>query len=289
MTSESKALRYSIIAAIIFAVLGLVIGFLSKSNIVLFDGVYSLMSLGLSLGASLIYKEVNGPLNDHFPLGKAHFEPLFIVVKNLILVGICSVSIIDAINEFIHPNQAPNSEMGLIYAVISFVGCFIVFNNLNKRNLNSDIMTTEINQWRGDTYLSAGVLLGFIIMWFIPNNYKSYIDAGMVIVSGSLFLSFPYQSIKKSMKELLLISYDAPINYPVNQYLSQIALIHEATLKIRRVKVGRTLLIEINFQTQEHNISVDQMDEIRLKVKRLYQGIFEVWINVNFTKLKDEI
>ncbi|MGB0838130.1 MAG: cation diffusion facilitator family transporter [Flavobacteriaceae bacterium] len=289
MTKEYSALKYSIFAATIFAILGLIIGFISKSKIVLFDGVYSLMSLGLSLGASWIYKEVNAPLNDQFPLGKAHFEPLFVLVKNLVLVGICTVSIIDGISEFVHPSESPDTEMGLTYAVLSFIGCLIVYRNLSRRNIESDIMKTEVNQWRGDTYLSAGVLLGFVLMWFISDAYKGYIDAGMVIISGVLFLSFPYRSIKEATKELLLISYDNPLNSPVNNYVENIAKTYKAQSKIRRVKIGRTLLVEVNLQTQQNTITVDQMDEIRLEVKRLYQGVFEVWVNVNFTKLEDEI
>ena len=289
MSKEREALRFSVIASGIFAFAGLFIGILSKSQIVLFDGVYSLMSLALSIGAFWIYKQVNAPLNDKFPFGKAHFEPVFVLIKNFILIGICSVSIINGVYEFFHPSSGPNSEMGLSYALFSFIGCFLIYKNLLNRNIESDIMKTEVNQWRGDTYLSAGVMLGFVLMFFIPNAYQSYVDSGMVIISGLLFLSFPYKSLKESVKELLLIYFEDSKSKELDTYAQKFAKGHKAKAKIRRVKIGRTLLLELNFQTKQDSISVDQMDRIREKAKSIYRDSYEVWVNINFTKLDDEI
>ncbi len=289
MSKEHKALRFSVIASGIFAFVGLLMGVVSKSQIILFDGIYSLMSLGLSLGAFWIFKQVNEPLNDKFPFGKAHFEPIFVLIKNFILIGICSVSIINGFYEFFNPSGGPNSEMGLSYALFSFMGCFLIYKNLLNRNVESDLMKTEANQWRGDTYLSAGVLLGFVIMFFIPIAYQGYVDSGLVIISGLLFIGFPYKSIKESVKELLLIYFQDSKSTELDAYVYKFAEDHNATAKIRRVKIGRTLLLELNFQTKQNSISVDQMDQIREKAKRIYRDCFEVWVNVNFTKLEDEI
>jgi predicted Co/Zn/Cd cation transporter (cation efflux family) len=45
--------------------------------------------------------------------------------------------------------------------------------------------------------------------------------------------------------------------------------------------VGREVFLEVNFLINNQSLSVNQMDEIRNKIKDAMEG--EVWLNVNFT------
>jgi predicted Co/Zn/Cd cation transporter (cation efflux family) len=95
---ERKVLLVSIWATLFFAVLGVVFGVLSESSIIIFDGVYSLVSLGLSLLSLLVLKQLESGAKDHrFPFGKAHFEPLLIIFKSIALIGMCLYSSMNAL------------------------------------------------------------------------------------------------------------------------------------------------------------------------------------------------
>ena len=196
--NEQTTLKLSVWVAIFFAVFGIVWGVLISSGMIIFDGLYSLLSVALSSLSLVVYRQLqNSADSDYFPFGKAHFEPLLVVFKSLVLVGMCGFSAANAVADILAGGRSVSAGSALVYAVVSTVGCIvvaIVVQRVNKR-VHSDLLDAERNQWMGDSVLSVAVLLGFSaalliegtsLAWLIP-----YTDPGMVIVASLFFILFP--------------------------------------------------------------------------------------------------
>ena len=70
MKSEKNMLTLSAIGALFFAVLGVAWGVIIDSSMIIFDGLYSLISLFLSVLAICITRYINKMILKKFPFGK---------------------------------------------------------------------------------------------------------------------------------------------------------------------------------------------------------------------------
>lgn len=81
MTKVSGIIVYSVIGAIFFAILGLVLGLISGSTMILFDGMYSIVSLLLGLLSLYVSKFISKPNYENFPFGKYVFQPFMVLLS----------------------------------------------------------------------------------------------------------------------------------------------------------------------------------------------------------------
>ena len=70
MKSEKNMLALSAIGALFFAVLGVAWGIIIDSSMIIFDGLYSLISLFLSVLAICVTRYINKSDFEKFPFGK---------------------------------------------------------------------------------------------------------------------------------------------------------------------------------------------------------------------------
>ena len=72
---------FSVLASSVFAVGSLIWGFLAGSQMIVFDGLYSFVSVALSLLAVWALRAARSGPNERYPWGREIFEPLTIAVK----------------------------------------------------------------------------------------------------------------------------------------------------------------------------------------------------------------
>ncbi|MBU5454048.1 cation diffusion facilitator family transporter [Caproiciproducens sp. MSJ-32] len=237
-----------------------------------FDGFYSFISLLLSLLAIEATKYINKKDAENFPFGKAVLEPLLVIFKSLVLLFMCTSSLISSIKQILSGGNEVETSSALVYSLISSIGCIIVYLYMRKssKNLNSEIVKSESNQWFMDALVSLGVLIGFIISLILINiglgNLSKYIDPGMVILSSIIFLPIPINSIVESFKELISFNADESIYEEINSLVKEIEKDYSIRDSIARVaKIGRELKIEIDFILSKNSKikSVDDMDKVR--------------------------
>src|SRR5690606_17249769 len=93
---ERQLLSFSVLASLFFTVSGIVVGLLTRSAVVLFDGLYSGISLLLSYLSLMALRSVNTEDNPSFPYGKSAIEPFLVGIKYLTLIVLCLVSAFSA-------------------------------------------------------------------------------------------------------------------------------------------------------------------------------------------------
>ncbi|WP_189637755.1 cation diffusion facilitator family transporter [Thalassotalea sp. HSM 43] len=292
--TEQTILKICVFTTAAFAILGVCWGLYAGSGMVLFDGIYSTISLLLSLVSLLVLKQIQSANEDmRFPFGKAHFEPLIILFKSLIVIGVCLFSSIDAVLVVLEGGRNVAIESALIYAIISTIGCFIIFMFLliKNRSIGSKLLNAEKNQWFGDTVLSVGVLAGFSVSLLLRDSQYSqlipYADPVMVVIASCLFILMPMKTLLAAGKEILYYQVSDDQLQPIDDEASTIAKQLNAQYKLRMVSIGREVNIELNFLMSKGLLSIAEMDAIRNRISQAAEQLNEQhWVNVNFTACK---
>ena len=293
MKLENKILKISMVGALFFALFGIAWGWTVQSEMIIFDGLYSFISLALTMLSLYINNFIAKKELDKYPFGKYILEPLVISFKSLIIGGMCLYSLIGAIQDVVHGGNTVEYGSALIYSIVSVIGCGGVYIFMKKKGdkISSELIKVEASQWLMDTLLSIGVLVGFVIAMILRNTRFSglnvYIDPMMVIMVSVVFIKMPVQSFINAFKEILCVKADDEINDDIYLIVKEIEKEYKFEDSISRVsKIGGELRIEIDFIYNEESKlkDLDQMDCVREKVYDAIKHIdYNKWLNVSFT------
>ena len=293
MKLENKILKISMVGALFFALFGIAWGWTAQSEMIIFDGLYSFISLALTMLSLYINNFIAKKELDKYPFGKYILEPLVISFKSLIIGWMCLYSLIGAIQDVVHGGNTVEYGSALIYSIVSVIGCGGVYIFMKKKGdkISSELIKVEASQWLMDTLLSIGVLVGFVIAMILRNTRFSglnvYIDPMMVIMVSVVFIKMPVQSFINAFKEILCVKADDEINDDIYLIVKEIEKEYKFEDSISRVsKIGGELRIEIDFIYNEESKlkDLDQMDCVREEVYDAIKHIdYNKWLNVSFT------
>ncbi|CDG02008.1 cation transporter [Clostridium chauvoei] len=245
----------------------------------MFDGLYSFISVILSLAALAVCNIIKKRDNKDFPFGKYILEPLVISVNSIVLIIMCLYSLNGAYKALISGGNSINAGSAIIYSIISVVGCGLFYLVIKKvgDETNSELIKSQSMQWLMDGVISAGVLIGFIVVEIILKTSLAplarYIDPIMVIITSVVFLKTPINILKCSFKEIIGAKIPEEISVEVEKQVQVIKKEYNFIQAVTKVlKIGRSVKIEVNFILSDENIDISLEDMNSIKAK-LYEDI----------------
>ena len=292
---ERNLLVYSVYAATGFAISGIMICFLEKSQVILFDGIYSLISVALSLLSLSAAKFMSKKDWKQFPFGKTEIEPLVIIFKYTIILILVIVSFTGALISLFRGGRNVQVDIAFIYSLIGMLGCYGVYSFIRKKSgdVKSGLLEAEANQWLMDTLVSAAVFVAFLIAvifsripFLVP--LVAYLDPAMVMIVSFYFIKLPMKEITYSIKEILSMSPDKEVRLKLQTIIKDIEDKYNLQESFLRVTKGRKILwLEIDFVVDSNsNIkTIDDQDRVREEIlKQLNTFKCDKWLTVSFTK-----
>ena len=293
MKLENKILKLSVVGAIFFALFGIAWGWAIDSDMIIFDGLYSFISVILSMLSLYINKYMAKRDFEKFPFGKHILEPIVISIKSLIIAIMCLYSLIGAVKTIANGGNNLEFGMALIYSIVSVVGCGAItfYMKAKEKALSSELIKAEYSQWFMDTALSTAVLVAFIVAIILSktrlNFLNPYIDPAMTVMVSLLCIRIPIKSFINSFKEVICVKANDEINDDIYVLVKEIEEEYNFEDSITRVsKVGRELRIEIDFVYNKDSKlkTLDQMDNVREEINDAIKHIdYKKWLNVSFT------
>lgn len=292
---EQNILTFSACGALFFAVLALAWGILAKSQMIMFDGIYSFISLVLTGLYFYAARSVAAGSDENFPYGRAQMEPMVIVVQSIVLLVICARAFISAMTSLFSGGQEINSLSGMGYAAIGVLGCLISWYYITrtgrKKAPKSDLVKTQGAQWLMDTLLSLAVLIGFFIGYIIQGTryaqYAWYVDPLMVMAAVLFFARCPLASLVGGIRGILIMAPEKGIYQASKEAMKEIAKERGFDDIILRIgKSGRELVCEVSFVAGDPNnsYSAREMDSIHKQVEGRLHKLFDnqLWLCVSF-------
>lgn len=290
--NESRILKYSVMTTLFFGILGLVWGWLIKSDMIIFDGLFSFVSVILSSLSLGVYKIIQNKKSEDLPFSKYILEPIIIGINGIILIIMCLSSLREGIDAFKNGGNTVELGKATIYSIISTLGSIIVYIKIKKegKKINSELINMESIQWKMDGILSAAVLIGFLITFIISKTriayITPYIDPVMLIITSIMFIKAPIEMIISSLKEIMGFKVPENINLEVIKQAEEIKTEYNFSNVLTKVlKIGRSIKIEVDF-IGENNISKEIKENIKAE---LYYAIksdeYYKDMNVAFNRL----
>lgn len=291
---ERNVLAMSVLGAVAFSFAGILLGILSGSHIVLFDGLYSMIIVALSY-LSLAAATFMGKHDDErFPFGKNMVEPLVILFKYSVILLLVVLSLLSAVYAVFTGGREVAVGIALLYAALGTAACygFYIYLKKNAQQTGSGLIRAEANQWLMDTFITAGVLAGFIGAWalqFIPSLHAwiPYIDPVMLIVVSAYFLKYPVREMRKALKEILEMKPGKHITSHIDEFVAEAEKRYKlAESFVRVTKIGRMLCVEIDFVVNDDSKvqTIKDQDRVRETLnQQLLDKDSQLWLTVTFT------
>ncbi len=290
---ERRALIVSVIGTLVMAALGIGFSVFTQSNAILLDGIFSLIGFAAALVALRISTLVLQPDDSHYQFGYGSFEPLFNLLKGVVIGFIGVFAFIDAINSILSGGRPIQAGIALVYAVLVGIACFVVAFYLRAiaKKTQSPLVELDAKNWIIDGLLTVAVLIAFIATILIEKSEYAwmsvYADPAIVAILVILTLPVPYITIRDNIKQLLLAAPDLQMQTKLNQLLAQeLESIPKEDYLVRMTQVGRFLYMQIYLLFTPQNVlnDVSSHDAIRQQLSDLIMAEFpNVSVDVVFT------
>ncbi len=301
MHAEKCALKLSLLGTLIASGSGLLAGFLLNSQAILLDGVFSLLSMGMTGLAFYTTQLIHRPEDDTFQFGYSHLEPLTTVLQGLVILAICLVAFFTGIETLLDGESEVKLGFASVYSVLLTALCFGIyfFEQRIVGASRSELIRVDAQEWLIDGILSSTLLLGFIAAILIrQSNHPDWvkfipmIDPILTILL-SLFASIlPIRVMIKNVREVLLMS-PVELNEKVQIQLESIIESYGfADYSCHLAKTGRKYDLEINLLIADPEVwTIAKQDAFRAVidsqlVKPLLEkgeGKGQTWLTISFT------
>ncbi|OEY66607.1 cation transporter [Marinobacter sp. X15-166B] len=278
---ERKLLVFSSISAAIFAVAGIAWGLWIGSLVIIFDGGYSLLSLALSMLSLLAWHLIRQPADERYNFGRMVVEPLAIVVKGVVIMGVCVISLVAAILALFQGGRVVDADLALGFSIVNILGCAFTWICLVRNASGQEgLVAAESRQWFMDLIISVAVMAGFVVAKLVQltpwAHLAVYADPLMVIVASTYFLAVPARMTLTALHEVLLGAPPAGLRAQVERALADENLDDR---NVRLAKVGSYLIVDVDAE-------VGQVVELGETRQRLTEALADVplalMLNVHF-------
>ena len=284
------ALRLSVGAGAVSAVLALVWGLLAGSSVIVFDGVSALIGLVLSVMSLLAARAAARAETPRFPYGRQSLVPLVVGGQGLARLAVITFAIVDAVAVILAGGDEAEAGSAVLYAATATALCVAVWWRLARARSADDLVDAEVAGWRNATWLSVAIMVGFGVVAALPDGdlrdtASAYVDPVLLLVVGLAVLPTPIRLLRTMTRELLEMRPPDDIAVPARAAVLEAC--HRAGLPdpvVRMTKTGGRLYVEVDHVVEPGTWDVADVDVLRRAiVDALASDRYTVWLNVDLS------
>ncbi len=295
---ESFAIKLSIYGSLIMAITGILASIYGNSISLLFDALFTLIAMTISIAGLSISKLLKIKYSSRFNFGYYSFEPLFVLINGLLLMTLAVSLFISSIQTIFNGGRIIELAVVIEYLMFSVIVCsgltFIL--KYYAKKTKSEILIIESINWMLDALISVIVLIVFLMSIGLKNTQYSFLipflDPGITIILILFFVYQPIKLIKSGIFDLLLAAPPKKFIEEIKEKL--ISNKHKygfVEIKIYAAKIGRTTYIEIicfynkNFEIKTIETLDTLKNQIKIEVENYSQNIE---VKVSFKALQQK-
>ena len=300
MPTEAGVLRLSIVVTFGLATFGVVLGLVTGSAAIIFDGVYTLTDAVMTSFALIVAKLISAPsledsrfnLSQHFTMGFWHLEPIVLGLSATLLVGTAGYGLITAIGTLLNGGREMNFELALVYSVAAVIGSvgMVIYGKRANRRLNSNFITLDVQAWSISAAMTGALLVAFLFGWFVAGTelawVSPYIDSAVLALVCIVVLPLPLPTIRNALADVLLVtppSMKKHVDEIASAAVERLGFLGHRSYVAR---VGRSRRIEIYFivPRSQPARTLEEWDLIRDEIaEELGAASPDRWLTIAFT------
>ena len=289
---EVRLLRLSVLATGAIALVGVILGFLSGSLAIMFDGLFSLIDAAVTLLMLAVARLVATEGNRRFQFGYWHLEPMVLGFKATILVILVGYGAINAVQALLAGGNRPQLGMALMYATLTTAVCLLIWLYLRHQNrrLESELVRLEQHGWMMSTLITAALLAGFLVSAALQDTSFSYlvpyVDPAVLAILSLALLPVPLAEARRAAAEIFEAAppdLDDEVRDVMRHFIARHGLPHFASYVS---KIGRARFIEISvLMPADYPAStVAHFDALRAEIgDALGEASPDRWLTIIFT------
>jgi cation diffusion facilitator family transporter len=284
MTSAQYNLKVQKIVASISIVLFLIkiaAWYVTDSVAILTDALESIVNVIAGLiGVYSLYVSAKPRDNDH-PYGHGKVEFISAAIEGTLIAVAGFIIIYESVNNLLHPHEIKKLDWGILLVAITAVVNYIVgiiCLRTGKRN-NSLALVASGNHLKSDTYTTAGIVVGLLVLYF---TNISWIDSVIAMVFAFIIIYTGYKIIRSSVAGIMDEADDQLLAELVDT-LNQNRTVNWIDLhNLRIIKYGATLHLDCHltvpwyFNVHEAHREIDALSEL---VRQQYGESVELFVH----------
>lgn len=219
--TEQGYLTLSLAATLCVAAFGILMGLVSGSSAIVFDGVYSLADAGMTLLALFVSQlilrstaqdQTSKRLGERFNMGLWHLEPLVIAIDGLMLMSVAVYAFVNGLKGLASGGQPVEFGPALIYAGVALVICasMAMFGRRRNRTLRSDLIALDVKAWIMSSSITGALLLAFVLGLLLRGTRGEwmllFVDPLTLVVVSLAIIPAPLREVWQAIREILLVT-----------------------------------------------------------------------------------
>lgn len=286
--AERRGFVASIVLAVVLSATALVLGIVSGTRVLVFDGAYGVVGIAVSW-ASLAASGLAGrDPNRRYPFGRQALVPVIVVVQGIATLATILLGAGDAVIIILSGGKPVDAGIVVAYSAVSAVASFIFVVWLRRQAAGSDMLEAEVVAWRAGAIrgliMTAGAAVALVLAALNVTAALNYVDPVLVLVSCVLLAGMPIRLVRQGMNELLEGAPSAELAAEVDAAVETVRARFDLQAgRARTTKVGRKLSVEVVYLAQP-GTTIAQVDEVRRALLAALEAPDrDVWATIEFT------
>ncbi|HHF0527019.1 TPA: cation diffusion facilitator family transporter [Legionella anisa] len=289
---EQGALKISIAATLLLAVVGILFGLLSGSLAIIFDGMFNMVDTVISILAFFVARLLTSKGNRRFQYGYWHIEPMVLVLNGSILILLCTYAMINAIGSLMSGGHELNFDWAFVFALLVFFLSTGMYFYLTKKNrkIKSEFLRLDIQSWLMSALISFSLLLAFGIAALLQGGaygyFTPYIDPLILAILTACLIFVPMAAVRDATRDIFRMA-PVDLDEKIREFLDELTKQRDfKTYTSYVAKIGRAQFIEIHIVVpMDYPISsIETLDEIRNEIAlAIGEDTPQRWLTIAFT------
>ncbi len=289
---EQRVLKLSVVLTAVLGGFAVLLGLLSGSMSIVFDGLFSVVDLAMGLLGLWVARLVTRDENRTFQYGYWHLEPVGLAFYGGMLIVLCVYAFVNAVASLLAGGQQVEVGWALGYSIVMATACFgmYFYERRTNRSAKSDFVHLDAQGWLMSALATAALVVAFAFAWAIgstPYAYLApYVDPTVLGLLSLAMIPMPIRTVRQALSEILMIT-PTELDVSVRTVMDEIVARHGFTSYTSyTAKVGRGQFIEIHIVVPpDLQIgTVDTLDAIREEIgTALGTDGVEKWLTIDFT------
>jgi cation diffusion facilitator family transporter len=290
--TEQRVLRLSIVLSGALGGFAVVLGLISGSMSIIFDGLFSVIDVAMGLLGLWIARLVTREANRRFQYGYWHIEPMSLAFYGGMLMVLCVYAFFDAVGSLLEGGRQVDLGPAIGYSVVMTGACFAMYfyERRTNRAANSQFLHLDAQGWLMSALATAALLVAFLIAWALGStryaDLAPYADPAVLAVLSVAMFPIPLRTVRQALSEVLLMT-PSDLDVEVRRVMDQVAARHGFSgYTSYAARVGRGEFIEIHIVVAPDWPvgTVADLDAIREEVAaELDADSGDVWLTIDFT------
>ncbi|MEB3172298.1 MAG: cation transporter [Cyanobacteriota bacterium] len=280
---ESRALQLGTVGNVIGAGAALVFYLRSGSEALMLDGLYTAVMAGATVIAGQVSRAALQPRSRAYPFGASGQEPLYVLFRTLVLLGIIVFAMVSAAGKIATYLQGGAIPLLRLDGLVWYFSAMVLLNLLlyrvyrrswSRSGRNSDLLKGMTMSARFDALISAGtgvallsspLLLGTALAPLVP-----IADAVLVLGLSVALLGEPIGVLKSAIAEAAGSSQTIPAATQGSCSMAITPVLKQqdcALIELAMIRLGRTVTA-VAYVEPASAMSAKQIDALRERVKQ---------------------